>query len=182
MLLEVNTFDQPNVQLSKTLTKDYIKAYHQQGSLDLGSVIWENEEAIVYGDSAFDFSGADDLNALISQYVSRAKEGDYVAINAYLPRNAATTAKMENLRESIAQQTRRAVTLGFGPRFQHSTGQLHKGGKNNILLLYITKDPSTDFEVPGQDMSFATLEMAQALGDMQANLNVGRRAIRVHLK
>jgi len=182
MLLEVNTFDQPNVQLSKTLTKDYIKAYHQQGSLDLGSVIWENEEAIVYGDSAFDFSGADDLNALISQYVSRAKEGDYVAINAYLPRNAATTAKMENLRESIAQQTRRAVTLGFGPRFQHSTGQLHKGGKNNILLLYITKDPATDFEVPGQDISFATLEMAQALGDMQANLNVGRRAIRVHLK
>ena len=182
MLLEVNTFDQPNVQLSKTLTKDYIKAYHQQGSLDLGSVIWENEEAIVYGDSAFDFSGADDLNALISQYVSRAKEGDYVAINAYLPRNAATTAKMENLRESIAQQTRRAVTLGFGPRFQHSTGQLHKGGKNNILLLYITKDPATDFEVPGQDISFATLAMAQTLGDKQANLNVGRRAIRVHLK
>ncbi|HET58778.1 MAG TPA: bifunctional transaldolase/phosoglucose isomerase [Chloroflexi bacterium] len=182
MLLEVNTFDQPNVQLSKTLTKDYIKAYHQQGSLDLGSVIWENDEAIVYGDSSFDFSSVTDLNALISRYVSLAQEGDYVAINAYLPRNAATTAQMENLRESIAQQTRRAVTLGFGPRFQHSTGQLHKGGKNNILLLYITKDPSTDFEVPGQDISFATLAMAQALGDMQANLNVGRRAIRVHLK
>jgi transaldolase / glucose-6-phosphate isomerase len=182
MLLEVNTFDQPNVQLSKTLTKDYIKAYHEQGSLDQGTVIWENEEAIVYGGSSFNFSGPDDLNALISQYVSLAKEGDYIAINAYLPRNAATTAQMESLRESIAQQTRRAVTLGFGPRFQHSTGQLHKGGKNNILLLYITKDPATDFEVPGQDISFATLEMAQALGDMQANLNVGRRAIRVHLK
>jgi transaldolase / glucose-6-phosphate isomerase len=182
MLLGVNTFDQPNVQLSKTLTKDYIKAYHELGSLDLGCVIWENEEAIVYGGSSFDFSGADNLNALISQYVSLAKEGDYVAINAYLPRNTATTAQMESLRESIAQQTRRAVTLGFGPRFQHSTGQLHKGGKNNILLLYITKDPATDFEVPGQDISFATLEMVQALGDMQANLNVGRRAIRVHLK
>lgn len=182
MLLEVNTFDQPNVQLSKTLTKDYIKAYHQQGSLDLGSSIWENEEALVYGDSSFDFSGAEDLKALISQYVSLAKEGEYIAINAYVPRNAATTERMENLRKSIAQQTRRAVTLGFGPRFQHSTGQLHKGGKNNIVLLYITKDPSTDFEVPGQDISFATLEMAQALGDMQANLNVGRRAIRVHLK
>jgi transaldolase / glucose-6-phosphate isomerase len=182
MLLGVNTFDQPNVQLSKTLTKDYIKAYHEQGSLDVGTVIWENEEALVYGDSSFDFSDADDLNALISQYVSLAKEGEYIAINAYLPRNDATTIQMESLRESIAQQTRRAVTLGFGPRFQHSTGQLHKGGKNNILLLYITKDPSTDFEVPGQDISFATLEMAQALGDMQANLNVGRRAIRVHLK
>lgn len=182
MLLEVNTFDQPNVQLSKTLTKDYIKKFHAEGKLDLGEVLWENEKGAVYGQA---FDGLDECSTLkevIAGFTAQAEEGDYIAINAYLPRNERMTAMMEELRTAIAQHTQRAVTLGFGPRFQHSTGQLHKGGKNNILVLYITAEPEADLEVPTQNISFATLEMAQALGDLQANFNVGRRGIRVHLK
>lgn len=182
MLLGVNTFDQPNVQLSKTLTKDYIKKYHEEGALDLGEVLWENEKGAVYGQSFEGLSECENLKEVIAGFTALAGEGDYIAINAYLPRNEKMTEMMEGLRTAIAHHTQRAVTLGFGPRFQHSTGQLHKGGKNNILVLYITADPEVDFEVPTQNMSFATLEMAQALGDLNANFNVGRRGIRVHLK
>ena len=182
VLLAVNTFDQPNVQLSKSLTKEYIQRYHDEGHLDLGEVLWETDKAIVYGKA---FDGLDDAKTpkeVIAAFAAQAKEGDYIAINAYLPRNEKMTVMLEGMRKYIAQETQRAVTLGFGPRFQHSTGQLHKGGKNNILVLYITAEPETDFEVPTQNISFATLEMAQALGDLNANFNVGRRGIRIHLK
>lgn len=182
MLLGVNTFDQPNVQLSKTLTKDYIKKYHEEGHLELGEVLWENDKGAVYGESFDGLAAVESLKDVIARFTAQAEAGDYIAINAYLPRNEKMTEMMEGLRKAIAQHTQRAVTLGFGPRFQHSTGQLHKGGKNNILVLYITADPEADFEVPTQDISFATLEMAQALGDLNANFNVGRRGIRIHLK
>jgi transaldolase/glucose-6-phosphate isomerase len=181
MVLKVNTFDQPNVQLSKTLTKDYLKAYQSSGSLELGEILWQNDLGQVYGKSFEGLNQATGLNDVIGRFVALAGAGDYIALNAYLPRNDAMTEALEKLRHEIAGQTHKAVTLGFGPRFQHSTGQLHKGGKNNILVLYITADPAVDFEVPTQDISFGTLELAQALGDLQANLNVGRRGIRIHL-
>ncbi|MEE4194978.1 MAG: transaldolase, partial [Anaerolineae bacterium] len=182
MQLGVNTFDQPNVQLSKSLTKEYIKRYHEEGNLDLGKVLWENSKGAVYGQSFEGLSDCENLKDVIAAFTAQAAPGDYIAINAYLPRNEKMTVMMEELRKAIAQHTHRAVTLGFGPRFQHSTGQLHKGGKNNVLVLYITAEPEADLEVPTQNISFATLEMAQALGDLQANYNVGRRGIRVHLK
>jgi transaldolase/glucose-6-phosphate isomerase len=169
------------VQLSKNLTKDYLKAYQTNGSLDLGEVLWQDNKGQVYGKDFAGLKSASSLQDVVAKFVNLAEAGDYIAINAYLPRNDAMTESLENLRTSIAEQTHKAVTLGFGPRFQHSTGQLHKGGKNNILVLYVTADPVVDFEVPTEDISFGTLELAQALGDLQANFNVGRRGIRIHL-
>ena len=74
-----------------------------------------------------------------------------------------------------------ATTVGFGPRFQHSTGQLHKGGANNGLFLVITADPKKDVEIPEEGLSFGTLEHGQALGDMEALEARGRRVLRIHL-
>jgi len=181
MVLKINPYNQPNVQLSKTLTKEYIKAYYENGSLDIGEVLWESDKGQVYGKPFDGLKESASLSEVVKSFVNQAGEGDFIAINAYLPRNDAMTASLEALRKNIAEQTSKAVTLGFGPRFQHSTGQLHKGGKNNILVLYITWDAIPDFEVPTQNISFATLEIAQALGDLNANLNVGRRGIRIHL-
>ena len=73
------------------------------------------------------------------------------------------------------------MTAGFGPRFQHSTGQFHKGGPSNARFLVITYEPAADFEVPAQDLSFGTLIRAQALGDYEALIEAGRKALRVHL-
>ncbi|MCD6476394.1 MAG: hypothetical protein J7K85_09080, partial [Anaerolineaceae bacterium] len=181
MVLKINPYNQPNVQLSKTLTKEYIKAYYENGSLDIGEVLWESDKGQVYGKPFDGLKESASLSKVVKGFVGQAAEGDFIAINAYLPRNDAMTASLEALRKNIAEQTSKAVTLGFGPRFQHSTGQLHKGGKNNILVLYITWDAIPDFEIPTQNISFATLEIAQALGDLNANLNVGRRGIRIHL-
>ena len=90
-------------------------------------------------------------------------------------------ADLQNLRSVLRDKTKLAVTLGFGPRFLHSTGQLHKGGANNGLFLQITADPLKDFEIPTQGMSFGTLELAQALGDYEALKACKRRVLRVHL-
>ena len=98
-----------------------------------------------------------------------------------MPRNERTLARLQQLRAQILKSTERATTLGFGPRFLHSTGQLHKGGANNGMFLQITKQPAADMEIPTQGLTFGTLERAQALGDLEALLARGKRAIRIHL-
>jgi transaldolase/glucose-6-phosphate isomerase len=85
------------------------------------------------------------------------------------------------VRNLIRDRTGLATTLGYGPRFLHSTGQLHKGGPNNALYLQLTADEERDIEIPDRDYSFGTLKQAQALGDLQALREHDRRVIRIHL-
>ena len=117
----------------------------------------------------------------LAVFLKQAQKGDYVAINAFVPRNPGMFAGLQSLRVAVKDTTRCAVTLGFGPRFLHSTGQLHKGGPNTGLFLVITADPVEDFEIPTQGMSFGTLERAQAMGDYEALQSRGRRVLRLHL-
>jgi hypothetical protein len=90
-------------------------------------------------------------------------------------------AALHELQVAIRKVTKRAVTVGFGPRFLHSTGQLHKGGPDKGLFLQITAEPVEDIEIPTKDMSFGTLERAQALGDYEALEAKDRRVLRIHL-
>jgi len=96
-------------------------------------------------------------------------------------RDQKNTTALEHLRTWIRDTTHLATMLGFGPRFQHSTGQLHKGGENNGLFLVVTTDPKKDVEIPNEGLSFGTLEHGQALGDMEALQARGRRVLRIHL-
>ena len=89
---------------------------------------------------------------------------------------------LQKIRKAIQEKTGLATTLGFGPRFLHSTGQLHKGGANNGIFIQITADGVTDIDIPTQGMSFGTLERAQVLGDYAALLANGRRVLRIHLR
>jgi transaldolase/glucose-6-phosphate isomerase len=120
------------------------------------------------------------LEKTIKGFLDAAGKGDYVAINAFLPRNPEMAAILADLRSVIQFKTRCATTLGFGPRFLHSTGQLHKGGPANGLFLQITTDSQVDLEITGQGMSFGTLERAQALGDYEALAARGRRILRLN--
>ena len=104
-----------------------------------------------------------------------------MAINAYLPRNAEMEAALQELRLAIREKTGCATTVGFGPRFLHSTGQLHKGGPDSGLFLQITADPVEDLEIPGQKLTFGVLERAQSLGDYEALAARNRRILRLHL-
>ena len=103
------------------------------------------------------------------------------AINAYLARNKETIEVLQGLRGAIRGKTKCAVTAGFGPRFQHSTGQFHKGGPNTGLFIQIVTDAETDLQIPTQGLSFGTLIRAQALGDYEALKAAGRRVLRVKL-
>lgn len=182
MGLGVNAFDQPDVQTNKTLSKRIIADYQQKHCLDEGTVIWENDEAAVYGQALEGLSMAASLADLIRLYLGALKEHGFVVLSAYLPRLQAEMDRLQSLRASIQAQSGVATILGFGPRFLHSTGQLHKGGQAGGLFLIFTRDAKADIEIPGEGISFGNLQKAQALGDLEALLQEKRLAIRIHLK
>ena len=181
-VLQVNAFDQPNVQLSKTITKDMINAYQKSGKLEDGEPIWENDQAIVYGFRNEEVLKETDLESLLLAYARSVPEKGYVVLSGFIPRLEENFEFLQTLRGRILNAVNKATTLGFGPRFLHSTGQLHKGGLGGGLFIHFTKDAEHDFEIPGEGMSFGTLQRAQALGDLQALVQKNRAAIRVHLK
>ncbi len=177
-ILGVNAFDQPDVQDSKDRTKAKIASYQQYGTMEEGRPLWEGEGIRAFSPLPL---SAVALADLLTSFVNLAQRGDYLAINAYLPRNAAMHALLTELRRRLGERSRCATTLGFGPRFLHSTGQLHKGGPPSGLFLQITAEPREDLEIPAQGLTFGLLERAQALGDYEALAQRGRRILRLHL-
>jgi transaldolase/glucose-6-phosphate isomerase len=176
-VLRVNAFDQPDVQDSKNRTKDKIDAYRKSGKLEEAQPFWKKAGIKLYSPNPVPGKS---LAEVIKAFLGSAREHDYVAINAYVPRNSETSQKLLALRQAIGAQTGCATTLGFGPRFQHSTGQLHKGGPDNGLFLQITVEPAEDIEIPSEGMTFGLLEHAQALGDFEALAARNRRILRLH--
>jgi len=157
-ILDIHPFDQPNVQAAKDATNRVLADYAAQGSLPAAEA----------GDS-------------LAGLLAEAKPGDYLAIMPYAKQTDGVDTALAQLRRQIMKRHRVATTVGYGPRFLHSTGQLHKGGPNTglFLQLIVTHDP--DLDIPGERFSFGTLADAQALGDLQALLEAGRRVARVHL-
>lgn len=117
----------------------------------------------------------------LNAWLATAQAGDYVALQAYLAPTPEVTAALQKIRVALQRRLRLATTLGFGPRFLHSTGQLHKGGPNTGLFLQLTDDPREALPVPETDYTFAALIRAQALGDLQALVQRGRRVLSMHL-
>jgi transaldolase/glucose-6-phosphate isomerase len=177
-ILRVNAFNQPDVQDSKDRTKAKILAYSQSKRLDQGSPLWEKDGILAFSTLQM---AETSLGKILEAFLTVARKGDYVAINAYLPRNSDMTSALAELRLGIRSRTGCATTIGFGPRFLHSTGQLHKGGLDSGLFLQITAEPVKDLDIPGMEMSFATLERAQAMGDYEALAARGRRILRLNL-
>ena len=119
---------------------------------------------------------------MIKAHLGRAGPGDYVALLAYIDRNAgAYRGAAQALRTRIRDAKHVATCVGFGPRFLHSTGQAYKGGPNSGVVLQITADDAKDLAVPGEKFSFGTVKAAQARGDFDVLAERGRRALRVHL-
>jgi len=177
-ILGVNAFDQPNVETSKKITKAKIADYQKKGKLKEGKPAWKKDGVLVFAPTAVTGTS---LKAVLSGFLKKAKAGGYVAINAYVPRNADMIDTLQKLRVAIRAKTGNAATAGFGPRFQHSTGQFHKGGPRNALFLVITAEPEKDFDIPTEGLTFGALIRAQALGDYEALIEAKRKVIRVHL-
>ncbi len=176
-ILGVNAFNQPDVQDAKDRTKKNILSYSQNNRFDEGIPnLTENNRQVF---SPIPQSGKS-LVSSMETFLKCANKGDYIAINAFLPRNDESMAILDAIRNSIREMTGCATTIGFGPRFLHSTGQLHKGGPGSGLFLQITAEPEKDLEIPGKGISFGKLERAQSLGDYQALLARGRRIMHVN--
>jgi transaldolase/glucose-6-phosphate isomerase len=158
-ILGVNPFDQPDVEASKVATRALTEHYEKAGAL-------RAESPLPVGDPT--------LAAMI-------EPGDYFAVLAYVPMNAAHEAELQAMRLAVRDKFRVATCVGFGPRYLHSTGQAYKGGPNSGVFVQITCDDADDLAVPGQRYSFGVVKTAQALGDFPVLREHGRRALRVHL-
>jgi len=157
--LGVNAFDQPDVDDAKRLARE---------ELDRAGTVGAQHAAPLPTLSP-------------AELRKRARPGDYLAILAYLPPLPEVTAALQQIRAAWGRALGCATTLGFGPRYLHSTGQLHKGGPNTGLFLVITADDAEDLEIPGEGRTFGELKRAQARGDVRALLARGRRIAHVHL-
>jgi transaldolase / glucose-6-phosphate isomerase len=161
-VLGVNPFDQPDVEAAKIVTRRLAGEYEQTGTLS-------DEEPPLQ---------QEDVTALLDQL----REGDYFAILAFIQMNDAHLNALDNIRGLVRDRRKVATTVGFGPRYLHSTGQAHKGGPNSGVFLMITSDDPEDVPVPGQRYSFGTIKRLQARGDLEVLVSRGRRVLRVHLK
>jgi len=177
-IIGVDAFDQPDVQDSKNRTLAKISYFKENHTFNERQPAMQAHGISLYGNVSSD---GKQVPSKVASFLRSGKPGDYVAINAYLTRDQRNKAILQDLRTWIRDNTRLATMLGFGPRFQHSTGQLHKGGENNGLFLVITSDPKKDVEIPGEGLSFGTFEHGQALGDMEALQARGRRVLHIHL-
>ncbi len=180
-ILGINAFDQPDVQDNKTRTAAMISEFSRSGCLPEPAPIWEADGICVYGHAFPGMERAGTIADVLRAFLEQGNPADFVAINAYLPRDDRNEYRLRRLRKKIGQMSGLATTLGFGPRFLHSTGQYHKGGPNKGLFIEITTEPKRDLDIPGAPVSFKTLEQAQALGDLEALLARDRRAIRINI-
>ena len=172
-VLGIDPFDQPNVQESKDNTKRLLAGYIAGGEL---------LEEVPEGDGRLAHLVHDDeLPAALEAFFAQASEGDYVALQAYVAPGHHVWDDLQALRLGVRDKLRLATTLGYGPRFLHSTGQLHKGGPNTGLFLQLVAQDREDVEIPGQPFSFSVLKRAQARGDLGALRAHGCRALRVDL-
>src|SRR5262249_52362904 len=138
---------------------------------------WRDGIELTLSESARRYVGAGGAEALLTIL----RQGDYFALLAYLGPDPSLARELQALRRAVRDRKRVATMFGYGPRYLHSTGQLHKGGPNTGVFLIVTATPQEDLDIPGQPFSFGTLEQAQALGDFQSLDATGRRALHAHL-
>ncbi len=180
-LLGIDAFDQPNVQESKDNTKRLLEQFRSTGKLPEEAPYLVAGEVKLYGCPGTASPQTKDLGACLTAFFAQARPGDYVALMAYLEPAPIYKALSQALRIRLRDALRLATTLGFGPRFLHSTGQLHKGGAANGLFIQITGNDAEDLPVPGEPYTFSVLKQAQALGDLEALRSRQRRVIRLHV-
>ncbi|HZZ64096.1 MAG TPA: hypothetical protein VFE17_01230, partial [Candidatus Baltobacteraceae bacterium] len=181
-ILQIDAFDQPNVQESKDNTKALLAEYSSKGSFQQPQPAVTSEAMdIILLSGSKSLQASDPASALAGLF-GQVRNHDYVAICAYIERNQQHTETLNEMRLKIRDARKSATTVGFGPRFLHSTGQLHKGGPDTGVFVQITADPSFDLPIPGMNVGFRTLIAAQALGDLQSLDKRNRRGVRVHIK
>ncbi|MDW7760595.1 MAG: hypothetical protein SCM96_08150 [Acidobacteriota bacterium] len=167
-IMGLHPFNQPDVELAKSMARSFMEG----GGVGRPE---GDENSVPAGDP-------EHLKTALEGWVSQAGTGDYIAVQAYLPPAPEIDRRLRDIRAALLEKIKLATTFGYGPRFLHSTGQLHKGGPNTGLFLQLVDEPGTDLSVPETDYSFGTIVRAQALGDYLALRKTDRRVLRIDLK
>lgn len=183
--LGLHPFDQPDVEAAKVAARNLTQKVEESGALPPEAPFYAEHGVELFADpdeAAALFLAADErsLRGLLAAHLDRARPGDYVALCAFLEMSAANKAAMAELRNAVSKVTGVATTIGFGPRFLHSTGQAHKGGPATGLFLQFTDKPTADLPVPGRRLTFGQVVASQARGDLEVLTDRGRRALRIH--
>jgi len=176
-ILGINPFDQPNVEAAKQSARQAIKAYEDTHALPDLSVLVRQDNLAVSGPAG----PLTSMAAYLHSVLAPVGQGRYVAVMAYIDRSPANEAALGQIRDTLGAALGVPVTLGFGPRFLHSTGQFHKGGPNTGLFVQIVQREQHDLALPGRGYTFGILKAAQALGDWRALEQNGRVAVRVDI-
>jgi transaldolase/glucose-6-phosphate isomerase len=177
-ILGIDPFDQPNVQQAKDATQKLLVEYQTTSRLPIpapGTTTANGTELTLTTAARTLLRGAADT------LLTSIGQGDYFALLAFLGLDLVLEQELQALRRAIRDRTRAATMFGYGPRYLHSTGQLHKGGPDTGVFLLITATPVEDLPIPGEPFSFGTLELAQAVGDFAALDAAGRRGLHAHL-
>jgi transaldolase/glucose-6-phosphate isomerase len=183
-IIGINPFDQPDVEAAKVKTRDLTEAYEKARALPETRAFFESDGIKLFADPRNEAAlkaQATSLTAALKAHFGRLGPSDYVALLAYIERGPAHIDVLQRIRRTIRDRTKAATCVGFGPRFQHSTGQAYKGGPNTGVFLQITCDDREDLPVPGHSYTFGIVKEAQARGDFDVLADRGRRALRVHI-
>jgi len=182
-IIGINAFNQPDVEAAKIEARKLTNEYEAAGKLPAEEPFFEGDGVKLYADprNAEALENGKTLAEILKTHIGRAGAGDYFALLAYVQMDAENEAALQGIRLAIRDAKKVATALGFGPRFQHSTGQAYKGGPNSGVFLQITCDDAVDLRVPDQKYTFGVVKAAQARGDLAVLAERGRRALRVHL-
>ena len=185
-VLGVDPFDEPNVSEAKHATQAVLDRALADGHFPAEAPLTQGDGWSLYAtgpaESALSAAGAREPGAALAALLSLARPGDYLALLAYLHATPAVDQALQRVRVATCGHSGLVSTLGIGPRFLHSTGQLHKGGSDQGLFLQITADEGPDVPIPGEPYSFGMLRRAQAAGDFEVLTRRGRRVVRLHLE
>jgi len=184
IVIGINSFDQPNVEESKKNTSQLLEGWVKKGSFKQSEPLLKVESISIYG-GAKAKQIVDDhhesVGGFVKSFIAQARPNDYIALLPYFLMTDYRTKILDTWRQQMRDELKEATTLLNGPRYLHSTGQLHKGGPNNGLYIILISDEEEQLSIPGEKFGFDTLHQAQALGDFLSLDKKGRRVIRIHL-
>lgn len=180
-LIGINAFDQPNVQLSKEITREMIERIKTKAPILNEEPILSNDWCDIYTIQKIN-ANILEIRTIFEEFFTKIRPGDFIAINAFLPMTETNQSNFSKIRKQLTKRYKTPTTLGFGPRFLHSTGQLHKGGKNSGHFLVVTQEKNLDLPIPQEGITFGALQNAQAIGDVRALEKMSRHVMWIHLK
>jgi transaldolase/glucose-6-phosphate isomerase len=185
-IMEINPFNQPDVESAKIEARKLTDEYEKTGELPPEKPFFEEGGVALYTGEDYatelhEMADEESLSGFLEAHLWNLEDGDYFALLAYVAMNHENEELVQQIRTKVLEQNGNATCVGFGPRFLHSTGQAYKGGPNSGVFLQITSDDQFDLPVPGQKYTFGIVKAAQARGDFQVLLDRGRRALRVQI-